>query len=192
MKEKLEYTGLKYREATPNFENRDIGWYGFYKNYKGPRGSVKTECTEVPHFSIFMSDESLSICVKLHVMNQPLKDLRKKIKDTEKKRNFFDLLKKLNSSDYDYEITISEFERSDKPRKSGDCGSLYSIYSGYIDKRRLETLEKMLLDDSKKVWFNIYSHLYLADSVESGKNIEEDIVNIINEWWDIYLFIVGS
>lgn len=191
VKERLKQKGLQFRNATPNFEERDIGWYGFYKEYKGPKGGKYSKCTDVPHFSIFMSEAPIGVCVKLHVMKQPLKDLRTKIKDKQKKREFFELLRKLNSSDYknNTKITVSESEPSSKPYRTGEWGCEYTVYAGYIDKRRLETIAKMLLDDSKKVWFNIYYTFDSKDAEKLGKNIVEDIVNIINEWWDVYSFI---
>jgi hypothetical protein len=194
VKERLKQKGLQFRNATPNFEKREIGWYGFYREYRGPKGAKYIECTEVPHFSIFMSDDPIGVCVKLHVMKQPLKDLRTKIMDSQKKSEFFKLLTELNSSDYkdDTRITVSESERSNEPHKSGDWGCEYTVYAGYIDKKRLETIERMLSTDSKKVWFNIYYTFNLKKAEEHGKNIVGEIINIINEWWEVYSFIAEN
>lgn len=194
VRKELKQKGLQFRDATSNFGEREIGWYGFYKDYKGHRGATYSRCENAPHFSIFMSAEPIGVCVKLHVMKQPLNDLRTKIKDYQKRKEFFELLKSLNSSDYknNTKITVSESERSGKPRRSGDWGCEYTVYSGYIDKRRLETIAKMLLDNSKKVWFSIYYTFNSKKAEECGKNIVDDIVSIINEWWEIYSFIAES
>jgi len=144
------------------------------------------------HFSIFNSDrfasEAYMIGLKLHLQTgQDLSNLRKKIKSDP--NHFKKIVEKLKNSRYSYLIIVTERE-SYRPYKTEE-GAAYSIYSKYITDERVEKLIQLLLSPNKKIWFSVYFTFSEIDAEKLGKKIDEEILKIIDDWWELYNFIIN-
>ena len=65
----------------------------------------------------------------------------------------------------------------------------YNVSSKYVTDDSVKDLIEFLMR-KKKVWFSIYYEFDIEKAVERGKEIIMDILEIINDWWGAYKYIV--
>lgn len=187
--EKLKSSGFKFSGATPDFEERNLGYSAFYKKYIGPKGG-KYKYYKHAHFSIF---EDNGVSIKLHVVGPHLRNLGEKLRDGEKRKQFVSLVKKLKNSKQNYEITLSERKHIGKEtgkRYHTTSSCEYTIYPTDITNKHLEPMIDMILDSKIKKWFSIYCTFDPKKAEEKGKGIVDEIVNIFTkDWWPLYEYV---
>lgn len=177
VKAKLVKRGVRFHRQRV----KPDGWWDYFVR------SDDRRYYEQAHFSIYLSEPFLG--VKLHLQRCPdLTNFRKKIKRNPE--TFKKIIKELKKSKYNYEIYITERKHLglyDTTKKSE-----YSVRSKYVKNEHVKELKEFLLLKmlKKKVWFSIHYEFGVEEAVKRGKEIIEDILEIINDWWKMYKYII--
>lgn len=160
-------------------------WWDYFVREK--RHSYYT----LAHFSIYTCYVFLGVKLHLQKPGSDFTNFRRKLK--EKPDEFKKILFSLKKADNEYEI-----ELEDKEHIGGydtEASFEYTIYSKYLDDEKFELFKNLILNSEltmKKPCLSLRREFDIEEAEKLKEKLVDEISDIIENWLDIYHFIIDT
>lgn len=144
---------------------------------------------DLAHFSIYTSD-ILGLKLHLRSHNPDFTNFKRKLRN--EPEVFKNILIKLKNLDDSYEIELTGREHIGGYNTTP--GFCFTIDSEYLNDEKFNLLKDLILDnvlpEKNKILLSIRREFDINEAEELGENLIKKILDTVDNWWDIYSYIV--